>query len=59
MSLRVLFCQQRGVHLPCNFKSYDVNNDGIVGVDEFMNATMGYTKVSPKVIFDRIDINRK
>nr|XP_022327017.1 uncharacterized protein LOC111126571 isoform X2 [Crassostrea virginica] len=49
---------KQAVLLPCYFGSYDANSDDIVNVDEFMDATQGYTgKQQPKLIFDRFDIN--
>ena len=51
--------QQQAVLLPCYFGAYDTNNDGVINLDEFMDASLGYTKRSPKDIFDRFDINSK
>ncbi|XP_062615855.1 uncharacterized protein LOC134277545, partial [Saccostrea cucullata] len=43
--------------LPCNFGAYDANSDGVINVDEFMDATHGYTRMNPGTIFDRLDMN--
>nr|XP_022327018.1 uncharacterized protein LOC111126571 isoform X3 [Crassostrea virginica] len=48
---------KQAVLLPCYFGAYDTNNDGVINLDEFMDASLGYTKRSPKDIFDRFDIN--
>ena len=56
-STNVIFLQQEAT-LPCDFRSYDANNDDKITIDEFLSVVHGNTRVRPDVIFARMDVNR-
>ncbi|XP_048737900.1 neuron-specific calcium-binding protein hippocalcin-like [Ostrea edulis] len=45
------------VLLPCKFGAYDMNSDGVIKREEFLERTEGFPKMPPQQIFNRLDTN--
>ncbi|XP_052720634.1 uncharacterized protein LOC128192183 [Crassostrea angulata] len=47
----------KDVRIPCDFGSYDLNDDEVISLEEFLSATAGLTKINPRTLFERLDTN--
>ena len=56
ISMDAILLQQETT-LPCDFTSYDANNDGKITVDEYVSVVHGNTRVRPDVLFGHLDMN--
>lgn len=55
----VLYFFWKSIPLPCKFDVYDLNSNMVISVEEFMNATEGFTKIDRKTLFELVDRNGK
>lgn len=55
----VLYFFWKSIPLPCKFDVYDLNSNMVISVEEFMNATEGFTKMDRKTLFELVDRNGK
>lgn len=54
-----VFCFEKSIPPPCKFDAYDLNGNMAISVEEFMDATKGFTKMDRKTLFERLDRNGK
>lgn len=54
-----VLCFEKSVPLPCNLDAYDLNGDKAISFEEFMGATIGFTKMDRKILFERFDRDGK
>lgn len=57
LTVKFYFFYKKGVPLPCRFDVYDLNGNKAISVEEFLNATKGFTKMDRKILFERLDRN--